>query len=135
MQISSNLHSNVSRSTRINSSSVHTYIFHLFYLRVILQGFVTQNATESMDANCVTRSWIVHHQLTAHHRETHSILYCNECNKAFNNPTSLVRLLTNTKNHASTALVVSPSPSLFNCSRTLQCIADMLLTIASIPVV
>ena len=31
------------------------------------------------------------HQLTAHHRETHSILYCNECNKAFNNPTSLVR--------------------------------------------
>ena len=45
MQISSNLHSNVSRSTRINSSSVHTYIFRLFYLRVILQGFVTQNAT------------------------------------------------------------------------------------------
>ena len=31
------------------------------------------------------------HQLTAHHRETHGILYCNECNKAFNNPTSLVR--------------------------------------------
>ena len=45
MQISSNLHSNVSRSTRINSSSVHTYIFRLFCLRVILQGFVTQNAT------------------------------------------------------------------------------------------
>ena len=31
------------------------------------------------------------HQLTVHHRETHGILYCNECNKAFNNPTSLVR--------------------------------------------
>ena len=31
------------------------------------------------------------HQLTAHHRETHGILYCTECNKAFNNPTSLVR--------------------------------------------
>ena len=46
MQISSNLHSNVSRSTRINSSSVHTYIFVCFTLRVILQGFVTQNATQ-----------------------------------------------------------------------------------------
>ena len=46
MQITSNLHSNVSRSTRINSSSVHTYIFVCFTLRVILQGFVTQNATE-----------------------------------------------------------------------------------------
>ena len=45
MQISSNLHSNVSRSTRINSSSVHTYIFVCFTLRVFLQGFVTQNAT------------------------------------------------------------------------------------------
>ena len=35
-------------STRINSSSVHTYIFVCFIrnsLRVILQGFVTQNAT------------------------------------------------------------------------------------------
>ena len=45
MQITSNLHSNVSRSTRINSSSVHTYIFVCFTLRVFLQGFVTQNAT------------------------------------------------------------------------------------------
>ena len=34
-------------STRINSSSVHTYIFVCFTLRVILQGFVTQNATVS----------------------------------------------------------------------------------------
>ena len=34
-------------STRINSSSVHTYIFVCFTLRVILQGFVTQNATQS----------------------------------------------------------------------------------------
>ena len=48
MQISSNLHSNVSRSTRINSSSVHTYIFVCFTLRVFLQGFVTQNATGSI---------------------------------------------------------------------------------------
>ena len=32
-------------STRINSSSVHTYIFVCSTLRVILQGFVTQNAT------------------------------------------------------------------------------------------
>ena len=32
-------------STRINSSSVHTYIFVCPTLRVILQGFVTQNAT------------------------------------------------------------------------------------------
>ena len=46
MQITSNLHSNVSRSTRINSSSVHTYIFVCFTLRVFLQGFVTQNATK-----------------------------------------------------------------------------------------
>ena len=37
-------------STRINSSSVHTYIFVCFIrnsLRVILQGFVTQNATQT----------------------------------------------------------------------------------------
>ena len=40
VQCSSNLHSNVSRSTRIKSSSVHTYIFVCFTLRVILQGFV-----------------------------------------------------------------------------------------------
>ena len=43
VQCTSNLHSNVSRSTRINSSSVHTYIFVCFIrnsLRVILQGFV-----------------------------------------------------------------------------------------------
>ena len=45
MQITSYLHSNVSRPTRINSSSVHTYIFVCFTLRVFLQGFVTQNAT------------------------------------------------------------------------------------------
>ena len=39
----SNLYSNVTTSTRINSSSVHTYIFVCFIrnsLRVILQGFV-----------------------------------------------------------------------------------------------
>ena len=35
-------------STRINSSSVHTYIFVCFTLRVILQGFVTQNATKPL---------------------------------------------------------------------------------------
>ena len=35
-------------STRINSSSVHTYIFVCSTLRVILQGFVTQNATETV---------------------------------------------------------------------------------------
>ena len=49
MQISSNLHSNVSRSTRINSSSVHTYIFVCFIrnsLRVTLQGFVTQKCNK-----------------------------------------------------------------------------------------
>ena len=53
MQISSNLHSNVSRSTRINSSSVHTYIFVCFTLRVILQGFVTQNATWCQNRGCI----------------------------------------------------------------------------------
>ena len=31
------------------------------------------------------------HLLTIHHRVTHGILYCETCNKAFNNPTSLVR--------------------------------------------
>ena len=43
MQISSSMYSNVTTSTRINSSSVHTYIFVCFIrnsLRVILQGFV-----------------------------------------------------------------------------------------------
>ena len=53
MQITSNLHSNVSRSTRINSSSVHTYIFVCFTLRVILQGFVTQNATWCQNRGCI----------------------------------------------------------------------------------
>ena len=53
MQISSNLHSNVSRSTRINSSSVHTYIFVCLTLRVILQGFVTQNATWCQNRGCI----------------------------------------------------------------------------------
>ena len=43
MQFSSSMYSNVTTSTRINSSSVHTYIFVCFIrnsLRVILQGFV-----------------------------------------------------------------------------------------------
>ena len=31
------------------------------------------------------------HLLTIHHRESDGILYCEVCNKAFNNPTSLVR--------------------------------------------
>ena len=52
-QFTSNLHSNVSRSTRINSSSVHTYIFVCFTLRVILQGFVTQNATWCQNRGCI----------------------------------------------------------------------------------
>ena len=53
MQISSSMYSNVTTSTRINSSSVHTYIFRLFYLRVILQGFVTQNATWCQNRGCI----------------------------------------------------------------------------------
>ena len=31
------------------------------------------------------------HLLTLHHRDSHGILYCETCNKAFNNPTSLIR--------------------------------------------
>ena len=31
------------------------------------------------------------HLLTVRHQKKHGILYCDECNKAFNNPTSLVR--------------------------------------------
>ena len=30
------------------------------------------------------------HLLTVHHRQRHGILYCEDCDKAFNNPTSLV---------------------------------------------
>ena len=30
------------------------------------------------------------HLLTVHHQQHHGILYCDECNKAFKNPTSLV---------------------------------------------
>ena len=59
--LSSNLHSNVSRSTRINSSSVHTYIFVCFIrnsLRVTLQGFVTQNATWCQNRGCICISSI-----------------------------------------------------------------------------
>ena len=40
-------------STRINSSSVHTYIFVCFTLCVILQGFVTQNATWCQNRGCI----------------------------------------------------------------------------------
>ena len=40
-------------STRINSSSVHMYIFVCFTLRVILQGFVTQNATWCQNRGCI----------------------------------------------------------------------------------
>ena len=56
MQISSSMYSNVTTSTRINSSSVHTYIFVCFIrnsLRVILQGFVTQNATWCQNRGCI----------------------------------------------------------------------------------
>ena len=53
MQISSSMYSNVTTSTRINSSSVHTYIFVCFTLRVILQGFVTQNATWCQNRGCI----------------------------------------------------------------------------------
>ena len=45
-------------STRINSSSVHTYIFICFTLRVILQGFVTQNATPP---TCGDIWWLLNH--------------------------------------------------------------------------
>ena len=40
-------------STRINSSSVHTYIFVCSTLRVNLQGFVTQNATWCQNRGCI----------------------------------------------------------------------------------
>ena len=40
-------------STRINSPSVHTYIFVCSTLRVILQGFVTQNATWCQNRGCI----------------------------------------------------------------------------------
>ena len=46
----------IQTSTRINSSSVHTYIFVCFIrnsLRVILQGFVTQNATWCQNRGCI----------------------------------------------------------------------------------
>ena len=38
--LTSSMYSNVTTSTRINSSSVHMYIFVCSTLRVILQGFV-----------------------------------------------------------------------------------------------
>ena len=43
-------------STRINSSSVHTYIFVCSTLRVILQGFVTQNATDMIIVTVINSS-------------------------------------------------------------------------------
>ena len=39
------MYSNVTTSTRINSSSVHTYIFVCSTLRVSNKGLLTQNAT------------------------------------------------------------------------------------------
>ena len=86
MQISSNLHSNVSRSTRINSSSVHTYIFRLFYLRVILQGFVTQNATWCQNRGCICISSIRRtygriHMLPAYMTSSHPDKHNNSVNR------------------------------------------------------
>ena len=55
IQFSSNLYSNVTTSTRINilqCTYVHLRLFHSKLhspLRVILQGFVTQNATSTTD--------------------------------------------------------------------------------------
>ena len=43
----------IQTSARINSSSVHTYIFVCFTLRVILRGFVTQNATWCQNRGCI----------------------------------------------------------------------------------
>ena len=43
----------IQTSTRINSSSVHMYIFVCSTLRVILQGFVTQNATWCQNRGCI----------------------------------------------------------------------------------
>ena len=31
------------------------------------------------------------HELSIHHQQSHNILYCDTCNKAFNNPASLAR--------------------------------------------
>ena len=31
------------------------------------------------------------HELSVHHQQSHNILYCDTCNKAFNNPASLAR--------------------------------------------
>ena len=54
----SNLQSNVSRSTRINSSSVYTYIFVCFTLGVILQGFVDPiMQQESMYLNLIFNTY------------------------------------------------------------------------------
>ena len=72
---SSSMYSNVTTSTRINSSSVHMYIFVCSTLRVILQGFVdpimqhsvqrlkyqeyvTKHIGDKLHTNCNTE-WVV----------------------------------------------------------------------------
>ena len=52
------MYSNVTTSTRINSSSVHTYIFVCSTLRVSNKGLLTQNATWCQNRGCICISLV-----------------------------------------------------------------------------
>ena len=58
IHFTSSMYSNVTTSTRINSSSVHTYIFVCSTLRVILQGFVDPKCNINY-LTAVTIKWII----------------------------------------------------------------------------
>ena len=68
-------------STRINSSSVHTYIFVCFTLRVILQGFVTQNATWCQNRGCICISSNQENIWSNPHASSHPDKYNNSVNR------------------------------------------------------
>ena len=51
----------------------------------------SKKTPQDRDANYVIQLCNLNKELTQHHQLKHNILYCDECSKAFNNPSSLAK--------------------------------------------